>query len=118
MKLTLDLPENLGNARLHWAAKHKAKRRYWEAQDRRQLLGLVEPPPSRPMPAVRVLAHLRLWNPADPDGCAARLKWALDWLVTRGYLLDDGPKVVRELVVTQEINRANTGLDVTLEPVA
>ena len=117
MRLVLDLPENLSNARMHWRVRLKTKKAYYQAQDGRQLLGLIEPPPARPMTAVRVLAHLSLWNPADPDGCAARLKWPMDWLVTRGYLEDDGPAIVKELQVTQEIDRKNQRLEITIEEV-
>ena len=112
----MDLPENLSNARMHWKAKYRAKKRYYAAQDARQSFGLIEPPPTEPLASVRVLAHLRLYNAADPDGCAARLKWPMDWLVTRGYLEDDGPAIVKELRVTQEIDRRNQRLEITLEP--
>lgn len=119
MRLALDLPKAVGNARGHWSTRYHRRKAYWQAQDRRQLLGLVEPPPARPSASVSVRAHFRVSKPNDPDNLTARLKDVMDWLKTRGYIEDDGPAVVRSLTVTQEtVPRKSVGLEITLEPVA
>ena len=118
MRLVLDVPENVANAsRRHWSVLHRAKKAYYAAQDGRALVGLIPPPPSPPMASVRVLAHFRLWNEMDDDNLKARMKWPQDYLKTRGYIANDNPKVVRELVVTQEIDRKNQRLEITIEEV-
>ena len=117
MKLVLDLPPDLANARMHWRTKHARQRIYCEACDNRQLIGLL-PPPGEPLVRAKVTAHFQMHNEMDWDNLFARLKWALDWLVTRGYLVDDSPKVIPECpTVTQEIDRKNKRLAITLDPV-
>lgn len=111
MRLVLDLPKATGNARMHWRTRYYTRTRFWEAQDNRQRLGLIEPPPNRPMGSVTVLAHFLVSKPNDPDNLTARLKDVMDWLKTRGYIVDDGPSVVKALTVTQEtVPRKDCGL--------
>lgn len=112
MRLTLlmDAPPNLANTSWgHWGSKHRAKKQYWKAQDERQLVGLIPPPPARRLQRVNIHAHFYLWNTMDGDNLHHRLKWAFDWLVTRGYLENDSPDVLRMIAVEQQIDRAKDG---------
>lgn len=117
MRLVMDMPLNVANSSQHWAVRARAKKAYYVAQDRRQLLGLIEPPPSRPMKYARLAAHFYAWSLMDDDNRTARLKFVCDWLKTRGYIVDDKPSCLTITAVTQEIDRANQRLVVTLEPV-
>jgi len=109
LTLLMDAPPNLANARWHWHMKTRLKKKYWKAQDERQLVGLVEPPPSRPFERVSVHALFSLHNRMDPDNLHARLKWALDWLKSRGYIVNDSTKVIERLTVDQQIDRKRPG---------
>ena len=115
MRLVLPLPANIGNARLHWRAKLRQKKHFYAQADERQLYGLVPSPPRRAFERASVQVHFLVHNRMDRDNLAARCKWILDWLVTRGYIADDGPDVVEWVRPTQEIERKNKRAVVTLE---
>ena len=89
MNLTLPLPINLGNARMHWAEKNRKKKAYWEGLNVRLALGKIEKPPAKPMECVAITFHWYVWNLMDPDNARARAKWILDWLKGLGYIVDD-----------------------------
>lgn len=113
----MDLPPDLGNGRMHWRTRHKRKKAYYEACDNRQLLGLI-PAPDSVIARCEIAAHFKLHNASDWDNLGARLKFAFDWLVTRGYIADDGPKVIlKNPDITQEIDRKNRKLIVTITEV-
>ena len=86
--LTLPIPENLGNSRLHWAAKHR-KHMAWKTLAlvwEKQLRGRHKPPHS-----VRVAVRF-YWGRkqfSDADNTVARCKWPLDLLKERGLIVDD-----------------------------
>lgn len=117
MKLVLDLPARQLNVRSHWRVRQRARILFFEASDNRQLLGLVARPPFMPWERSRVWMHFRLWNRMDQDNLWARAKDVCDWLRTRGYIANDDPKSL-DLTVTQEIDRSNRCVEITLEPVA
>ena len=116
MELVLDLPPNLGNSRMHWRTKSRRQRNYLEACDNRRLIGLI-PLPAMTLERCRIDAHFALHSPSDWDNLGARLKWAFDWLTTRGYIVDDGPHVIIECpVITQSIDRKKKRLVLTITP--
>lgn len=115
IEMTLPMPANLGNARLHWRAKWRAKQDFYRASDERQQFHLVPAPPKERLTNVTVRAHFYLHNRMDPDNLHARMKHVLDWLVTRGYLVDDSPEHVT-LDVQQSIERRNKRVELILEP--
>jgi len=43
------------------------------------------------------------------------MKWVVDWLVKRGYLVDDSPTYLEWVMPTQEIDRKNRRIEITLE---
>ena len=107
MKITLPLPPNMANGRMHWAAKHRKQQAY--------KLRCTATHPARPekpvVPAI-VSARLYVWNLMDDDGAVARLKWPLDWLVEREILANDDPKSMRLGEVTQVIDRKNQRVEI------
>lgn len=117
MRLLLPVPPDIGNERGHWAVRNRRRQNFFGDCDDRQLFRLLPPPPPQPFESVEITAHFRLWNEMDADNLRARLKHALDWLRTRGYIVDDRAKNVRLAAVTQEIDRKDRGLELTLEEV-
>lgn len=93
MKLTLPLPPNIANARMHWRVKLKAKKAYWQACSNAVLLGGVKmsAPPTPPERA-RITATMYVHQYMDADNAMARLKFTTDWLVGNGYIADDSRK--------------------------
>lgn len=118
MKLTLPLPVNLANSRLHWRPKLKAKKEYWEALDMRVLLGMIPKPPPEPMQRVTIghtwYLHGKLM---DQGNAYHRLKWIEDWLVGNGYLTDDDPENVTLLRPVQLVDRKNKRVEITITEV-
>jgi hypothetical protein len=86
----LPLPVNIGNSRTHWAAKNKAKKDYWAICDFMLMAKRLPPRPARPFPRAQLAAAIHHTHDTDADNREARLKWAIDWLHTRGYIVDDG----------------------------
>ena len=105
MKLVLPLPVNIANSRLHWAAKHKKKKAYWEHLDILVILNRLPPAPDTPYQSADLVFDWFVWNKLDPDNLGARKKWILDWLVTRGYLADDRESNVTLTDLPQTIDR-------------
>lgn len=116
MNLRLPMPLNLANSRMHWAAKHKAKTAYWHHLDLLRLGKVLPPPPAQPLPKVTLASVMTLANPMDEDNAISRHKWAIDWLVARGYLAGDTRKQLRWAgLPEQRISRKNEPcLDLTL----
>jgi Holliday junction resolvase RusA-like endonuclease len=117
LRFDLPLPKNLGNARLHWRAKHRAKKAYWAELDALVLTRRLPKPPSAPLPKATVTVHFRTYNRMDRDNLVFRFKWVGDWLTTRGYIVDDDTLDWAGMP-TQEINRTEQGVDVLLEEAA
>lgn len=90
MRVVLPLPLNIANTGLHWGTKMRAHKEYNALCDQWQLCGFVVPRPPEVVPdRVTVQAHLYVHQTMDDDNATARLKWPVDWLVTRGYMPDD-----------------------------
>lgn len=92
MTFTLPLPPNIANARMHWRVKNIERKAYMQACDALQAAGRVPAPPRQPF--VRSWIEASITNAAlsDDDNAMARLKWPVDWLKTRGYIVDDSRK--------------------------
>ena len=115
--LMLPLPPNLANSRMAWQAKHQAKKAYWRQCDNRVTLGEVAKADRR-LPLAYLYADVYLGRPMDPDNLVARLKWTIDWLVTRGYLEDDDAVHLRFAEHPRQFSptpKAARGVKITLE---
>lgn len=117
--LTVPLPPNLANSRMHWRVKHNRKVAYWQTLSEMANCGLIPAEiVSRP-PRARIDATLFLYAPMDDDNAMARLKWLVDWLVTNGYLAGDSRKHIEwEGLPKQVIDRKNPRVEIVLTPVA
>ena len=119
MKFVLPLPVNLANSRIHWATKHKRKLEYWAELDLLMMLKRIPPTPPEPFASVSLAHTWYLYGtPMDEGNSYNRLKWVEDWLVTRGYLVDDKSDNVHLLRPVQYIDRKNQRLELilTVEP--
>lgn len=120
VKLVMPLPPSLTNSgkgrSRHWRSLRHEKHQYWDALDIRQALKIIPPPPAEPIEHAEASATFYLWNLMDDDGAMARLKWPLDWLVKRGYLVDDSRKhLTWDGLPEQFIDRKNQRIVLTLK---
>lgn len=119
LTLELPLPPNLANARMHWRVKLKEKKAYYALCDQRQLLKQIPPPPRAPLSRAAITAIAYMGATMDMGNLMHRVeKWPCDWLKTRGYIEDDGPKCLRWLgFPEQHIKRdGNYRIVLTLTP--
>jgi len=122
-RLTLMLPEPPSmNAMLGYAKAWKGRKYYVKQQEWRDEAEehyLPEDLPMNGMPWERYALrgiHFKLWNRRDPLELLAGLKWALDLLVDKGWLVDDTENNLLEIEMpTQEIDRNNRGVTLTIE---
>jgi Holliday junction resolvase RusA-like endonuclease len=113
LTLVLPLPLNLANSRLHWAARLREKRAYWERLNVRRDAKLIAWPPHAIPPKASVEIVMYVGARMDRDNLYARVKWPLDWLVSWGYVSGDREDQI-ELVVTQKVDRKNQRMSVTI----
>jgi hypothetical protein len=116
LTLTLPMPPNIANGRMHWRVKHQKRRDYIDACDMRVKAKLAPHPPWKPLLRVTLNATLYCWSLNDDDNALARIKWAADWLKTRGYLVADKRPHCRFTIPEQVIDRANQRLVLTITP--
>lgn len=109
MKITLPLPPNMANSRMHWRVKQKAKKAYWESCG---LRSVIEAPiyalAADPYPKAKVKATIYCGGRMDHDNAIARLKWPIDWLVEAKILIGDNPSQLEwDWPIKQVIKRDN-----------
>jgi hypothetical protein len=106
--LTLPMPLNLANARLHWRAKDRERDAYFTHCDALQARNAVPAPPAVPLVRATIAAAMVLGGHMDDDNAMARLKWPVDWLRTRGYIADDRRKNLRWTGFPSSTSRASS----------
>lgn len=126
--LTVPMPANLANSRMHHMVKHRAKTGYWDSLDILRQLYLshsiakscpyaIPMQPDVPLSPVRLDATMYLGARMDDDNALGRLKWVADWLKTRKYIKDDKRPHCRFTIPEQIIKRdGNYRIDITLTP--
>ena len=114
--LTLPLPPNIANARMHWRAKNRRKIAYmaeanvWRMRRDNPVRWHGGTPGK-----VAISVKLYVWSIMDIDNLVARLKWPLDWLTMGEYIVDDSPDHLRWAgMPEQEIDRKNRRVEITL----
>ena len=83
------LPENRANRWAHWGARYAKRKKYWARLD---LLVTLRRNPRAVRRLAKAHATVAVWTwkaISDKDNATARTKDILDWLVSRGYLVDD-----------------------------
>lgn len=116
LEMSLPMPPNLANARMHWRVKERERVAYLARCDTLQGLGLVPDPPPQPFTRAELRSVMRLGAAMDDDNAMHRHKWALDWLKTRGYIVDDRKKCLRWAGFPEQRVKRNNDywLDLTL----
>lgn len=90
MKLVLPVPPNRANARLHWVATHKERKKY-ELDVYHYLITQKIKKFKTPY-FVEWQADFFLTKLYDADNLVSLLKWPIDALVKCGIMEDDSPK--------------------------
>lgn len=122
--LTVPMPPTVTNSARgrsrHWRALEREKAAYWQQLDNLQLQGMIVPPPACAYDRVTVRSAMVLGGAMDDDNAAARHKWLLDWLRTRGYITTDRRSGCRwEAFPSQRVTRSEPAhITITLTPVA
>jgi hypothetical protein len=123
LKITLPLPPNIANGRMHWRTKHARRTAYVEQAKMWLLLRDFTLPSwyseRLPLPLAELGATLYLHSLMDDDGALSRLKWPIDVLVRQGYLVDDSRKHCRMTIPEQVIERdkSRQKVEITLTPI-
>ncbi len=93
MKITLPLPPNMANSRMHWRVKNRERKAYiqrcqvdadmywedWEEVD------------AVPYEKTGITATIYHTHTMDQDNSVARLKWPVDWMKRGLWIVDDDP---------------------------
>ena len=90
------LPPNLNREQTqHWGAKHRQRKDWYALCDKLQTYGKLPAPPVKPLARATVSAVLVMPAAMDEDNAFRRAsKWPMDWLKTRGYIVNDTRKVL------------------------
>ena len=107
-------PDNLGQFS---GKKHLGYRQYWHRRCAPALDAALLETGWRYAPTrrKRITLHAQTWNLYDDAGLAVALKPAEDALVRAGILQDDGPESGHVITKTQERNRKERGIWITVE---
>ena len=109
IELWLPKPPDNANARHHWRKALTLKQAYQAELDGRRALGYHCPPPPA-QPIARARLEVRYYHGTkrllDVDNAIRRLKPAIDWLVTNGYLAGDDPERLTWTIPEQIVDRA------------
>lgn len=112
------LPMNRANRHQHFMAKHKARKELWRVLDQRVTVKYLPKPPAKPYDRAHAVMEVRTFRQMDEDNATARTKDCLDWLVTRGYVVDDSPLHLSLSVRATTAPRHEVGITLTLREVA
>jgi len=132
MTFVVPMPPHVTNrsrGSTHWRKAYNEKRDYWTQLDwiastyharQKPFPGMTIPlQPDAPLARVSVRSTMHLGGAMDDDNALARHKPLLDWLKTRGYIVDDRKKnVVWEALPEQIVRRdGNYRIELTLNPI-
>ena len=100
---------------MNWRVRNSKKNKYYKTCDNLQLVGDIPRPPETPMGPCLITVKMSVYSIMDESNCMARMKWVEDWLVTRGYLVDDKPSMLHYTAIpTQKVDRKNQGIEISL----
>lgn len=121
IRLTLPLPPNIANGRMHWRTKDRKRQAYMThcyifGMDTRPAVLNAAGKPELPFPKALIAVKVYLVQKMDADNLMARLKWPIDWLVSDGWIADDGPDYLEWVgMPTQAIDRKAPRVEIELE---
>ena len=104
----LPKPPDNANARHHWRKATTLKKRFWDELTARQRIGYHMPPvPAQPLERATITAtyYHAARRFLDTDNAIRRLKPAVDYLVTAGYLAGDDPAHLVWTIPEQVVDR-------------
>lgn len=102
---------------MHWRVKQKAKKDYYALLDMKQMVRDFPAPPKQRIEKASIRATVYAWNKGDTGNVMNRMKYIEDWLVTRGYLVDDSEKhLTWEGFPVQIIDRKQKRVEITVTP--
>jgi hypothetical protein len=105
-----NLTNTVGRGSNHWRAKYATRKTYIARLDELQNAGLLPPPPTLPFKKSLVSSVMHLGAAMDDDNALARHKVILDFLKTRGYIVDDRKKnLVWHSLPEQVVKRMKDG---------
>ena len=90
--LTVPMPLNVANSRMHWRKKYREMLAYCSTLDNMVLTKALPAPPHTPLAKARITSSMVLGAAMDQDNAMSRHKFICDWLVSRGYIADDRAK--------------------------
>ena len=108
---TFPMPDKClyANGRGHWATKSKAKKALWAMCDILVHGKILPKRPKKPWNKAIVTSRMTVGAMHDEDNAINRHKPILDWLVKRGYLVDDSRKhLTWGGFPVQRVSRKNT----------
>jgi hypothetical protein len=112
----LPLPDNVANGRMHWRAKATRKAAYYAILDTHAFAKWLPKPPAVPLVKPVAEITMRTARAMDHDNAHARLKWVLDWLQTRGYIVND--RDLRYQLENKTAPRKEVGITLVLREAA
>ena len=112
------LPLNRANRWQHYMARHRTRKELWRNLDTRVTVKRLPRPPLKPWERAHAVIEVRTWRRADVDNCTSRAKDLIDWLVSRGYVVDDGPLHLSLSIRATAAPRKQIGVTVTLTEVS
>jgi hypothetical protein len=86
------MPPNKANGRGAWRVDYSLRELFFEQCDYLAEHRFLPPSPPVPFERATISAELFLKREMDDDNAMARLKHISDWLVKRGYIVDDKRK--------------------------
>jgi hypothetical protein len=98
----------------NWRARDQIKKQYFKRLDEMQGVGLIPAPPPRPLEKATVRSIMRLGHEMDEDNALHRHKSLLDWLKTRGYIVDDRRSVLRWETLPEQVVKRDGRYSITL----
>lgn len=114
--IRIPMPDNINSnkSRTHWRARDRLRKEYFARLDDWQGAGLIPAPPRTPFVKATIRSLMQLGNLMDDDNAVARHKVALDWLKTRGYIMDDRRKCLKWEAFPDQIVKRNGEYSITL----
>lgn len=117
LRFEMPLPANVANGRVHWRTKYNAGKQYQRTLDNRLLVRILPKAPAQPFAKARAEIEVRTFRIMDRDNATARVKNCLDWLKTRGYIVNDSPDHLALSVEPVKVPKSGCGVFVKLTEV-